>query len=211
MANAVEICNLALSFLGDRATVASINPPEQTAQAQMCATYYPIARSALLEMHDWSFATKRAILARLDDEDDSGWNGVYQLPSDTMHVIRVKPYGTENPLVRDGVQYPFFETNPTDCRFDVLGRKLYTNAENPVAHYVSSEVSEGAFTPTFVTALAYYLAGQIAGARVKGKEGQTVAQTLQKQFMVALSIAKSRDANQQNRRTSFVPKWLAVR
>ena len=144
MANAVEICNLALSFLGDRATVASINPPEQTAQAQMCATYYPIARSALLEMHDWSFATKRAILARLDDEDDSGWNGVYQLPSDTMHVIRVKPYGTENPLVRDGVQYPFFETNPTDCRFDVLGRKLYTNAENPVAHYVSSEVSEGA-------------------------------------------------------------------
>lgn len=211
MANAVEICNLALSFLGDSATVASINPPEKSTQARMCAIYYPLARTAMLEMHDWSFATRRGILSQLPDEDGSGWRGVYQLPADALRVIRVKPYGTENPIVRDGVRYPFFEMNPTDARFEVLGRKLYTNADNPIAYYITSEVSEGLFTPTFVNAFAYYLATQIAGARVKGKEGQTLAQTIQKQFMVALSIAKSRDANQQMKRTDFIPKWLAVR
>lgn len=211
MANAVEICNLALSFLGDSGTVASINPPEATTQARLCAINYPIAKKTMLEVHDWSFATRREFLPRLDDEDGSGWRGVYQLPADALRVIRVKPYGTENPIVRDGIQYPFFEMNPTDARFEVIGRKLYTNADNPIVYYVTSEVSEGLFTPSFVTAFAYCLAQQMAGAKVKGEEGQKLSQLLNKQFVYALSIAKSRDANQQMKRFEFIPKWLAVR
>ena len=69
MASAVEICNLALSFLGDTGSIASIDPPESPAQAKMCAIYYPIAKSAMLEMHDWSFATKRQLLAKLSSEE----------------------------------------------------------------------------------------------------------------------------------------------
>ena len=60
MASDVEICNLALSHLGDTATVASIDPPEGSAQAEHCARFYPIARDALLEKHDWSWATRRS-------------------------------------------------------------------------------------------------------------------------------------------------------
>ena len=211
MANAVEICNLAMSFLGDAASIASVNPPESATQSRMCASYYPIARSAMLEMFDWSFAQKRAFLPRLSDEKGSGWQGVYQLPADSLRVIRVRPYGTEHPILRDGRLYPFPDSDLPDERFDVMGRKLYTNAENPIAFYITSEVNEGLFSPTFVTAFAYYLASEIAGARIKGKEGQALAQNLQKQFVLALSIAKSRDANQQSKRVSFIPKWLAVR
>ena len=50
MASEVDICNLALGHLGDNATVASLNPPEGSVQAQHCARFYPIARDALLEM-----------------------------------------------------------------------------------------------------------------------------------------------------------------
>ena len=63
MASEVEICNLALSHLGDTATVASSDPPEGSAQAEHCARFYPIARDALLEMQNWKFATRRATLA----------------------------------------------------------------------------------------------------------------------------------------------------
>ena len=36
MASDVQICNIALAHLGDTATVASINPPEGSAQAEHC-------------------------------------------------------------------------------------------------------------------------------------------------------------------------------
>ena len=48
MASAVDICNLALSHLGDTATVASLDPPEGSAQAEHCARFYPVARDALV-------------------------------------------------------------------------------------------------------------------------------------------------------------------
>ena len=60
MSSEVAICNLALAHLGDSATVASIDPPEGSAQSEHCARFYPIARDALLEMHAWKFATRRA-------------------------------------------------------------------------------------------------------------------------------------------------------
>lgn len=211
MANAVEICNLALSFLGDSAAVASIDPPDGSSSSKMCAVYYPIAKTAMLEMHEWSFAMRRSGLPMLADDDTAKWRGVYQLPSDALRVVSVRPASGERRLVRNGMPYPRYGENPPEAVFEILGRKLYTNAEDPVATYITANVRESEFTPTFVVAFSYYLALQIAGARIKGKEGQTLAQNLQKQFAVALSAAKSRDANQQMKRIEFIPEWLRVR
>ena len=63
--NDVTICNLALGHLGDIANVKSINPPDQSVQAQLCKRFYPAARNALLEMSSWGFATVRAKLAQV--------------------------------------------------------------------------------------------------------------------------------------------------
>ena len=65
MASPVDICNTALAYLGDVANVVSIDPAEGSAQAEHCARFYPLARDALLEMHDWGFATRRVALAGL--------------------------------------------------------------------------------------------------------------------------------------------------
>ncbi len=50
MPSVVDLCNLALAYLGDDATVASIDPPEGSAQAEHCQRFYPIARDTLLQM-----------------------------------------------------------------------------------------------------------------------------------------------------------------
>ena len=63
----VTICNLALSHLGDTANVQSIKPPDNSKQAQLCAKFYYVARNSLLEMANWGFATKRAVLALVSD------------------------------------------------------------------------------------------------------------------------------------------------
>lgn len=210
MANAVEICNLAMSFLGDAGSIATINPPDGTTASKMCAIYYPIAKSAMLEMHDWSFATKREALPKLSTDESAGWNGVYDVPADCMRVIRVRPHN-RTAAPEWWTSYPMWFVEPDDANFEVLGGKLYTNAVDPVVTYITSEVSEGYFSPTFVTAFAYYLAMEIAGSRVKGEEGQKLSNLLSKQFQVALSVAKTRDANQQRKQVSFTPSWILRR
>lgn len=90
MASVIDIVNLSLSFLGDTATVSSIDPPEGSAQAEHCARFYPLARDSLLEMHTWGFSTKRIQLAMLT----SGWpewTYCYAQPTDALNLLAVLP------------------------------------------------------------------------------------------------------------------------
>jgi hypothetical protein len=90
MASVVDICNLALAHLGDNATIASIDPPEGSAQAEHCQRFYPIARDTLLEMHSWSFSTKRAYGAEVENTW-SMWEYAYAMPNDASDIIAVIP------------------------------------------------------------------------------------------------------------------------
>lgn len=212
MADVVSICNLALSYIGDSANMVSIDAPEKSTQAELCARLYPTAVSALLDMHDWSFATKRKAIPELSDEDGFGWRKVFQLPSDALRIISVKEYVRPcfgDPRFRPQGSYPDFD--PAQLDFEIKDAKLYCNAENAVVEYVSSNTDVSRFTPDFVVALSFFLAHQLVGARVKGKEGQALAQSLFKQFHVALSTAKTKDASQQQKRLHFVPNWIKAR
>lgn len=98
----VTICNLALSHLGDTATVASIKPPDSSIQAQLCARFYWVARNSLLEMAAWGFATRRAVLAKLVPQASDGvdidtngcmvgpWRYMYALPSGVINAFAVQ-------------------------------------------------------------------------------------------------------------------------
>ena len=90
MASVVDICNLALAHLGDNATIASIDPPEGSAQAEHCQRFYPIARDTLLEMHSWSFATKRAYGAEVENTWPM-WEYAYAMPGDASDIIAILP------------------------------------------------------------------------------------------------------------------------
>lgn len=203
MANPVSICNLALSYIGDSATVASIDPPEQTPQSQMCATMYPMAVNALLEMYDWTFATYTAELSQFASEDTRGWKGAYAVPADCLRVVNVHSKAEQK------------SEEPTDKEFilggSLRGRVLYTDADNPVVTYISSSTPAAVFSNAFVIALAWYLANMLAGQRVKGKEGHAMSQNCMKQFDVAIRLAKGFDASQQKIGLGVTPKWIKER
>ena len=95
MASEVEICNLALAHLGDDATIASIDPPEGSAQAEHCARFYAIARDSLLQMHNWNFASKRVALAGVN-MPYTMWAYAYACPGDMMVAVSVLPPEVEN-------------------------------------------------------------------------------------------------------------------
>lgn len=201
MASAVDICNLALSHLGDAATVSSISPPEGSAQAEYCQRFYPVARDALLEMFSWNFATKRILLTPVTGDVPTTWNYAYALPEKCLRMLNVYADGA----VRDddGEDYTI-ESNGTHAI-------IYTNAPLATARYIESVTDTTRYSPLFVNALSYLLASYLAGVVVKGSEGTAMAREMYKWFQVEYGKAASVNANARQFTPEHNPSFLAAR
>lgn len=231
MASEVDICNVALSHLGDAATVASISPPEGSAQAEHCAVFYPIARDALLEMHDWGFATTRAALTQVTNTT-STWAFCYAVPADML-----SPFAVLDPLALDdnsaeitqasnwlqGVSLPaggIYTPQPYQIETAADGTSiLLTNQEDAVLRYVRRVTDTTRFTPLFTKTLHRSLAALLAGPVIKGEAGIKVGAM---QEMIAFGrdgksglfgAAAASDSNQKRTTTRerHQVSWLAGR
>lgn len=201
MASDVEICNLALAHLADEANVSSINPPEASAQAEHCARFYPIARDALLEMHDWRFASRRASLAEVDNPLDS-WAYAYALPNGCIAPRAVHvPETTDDTLTQDFIV-------ETEEDGDLV---LYTNVEDATLRYTALVTDTTKFTPLFVTALSWLLASYLAGPVTKDLK---LKEACLKHFLqVELPKATAADANARkaNPYETYTPAGISAR
>ena len=201
MASVIEICNLALSHLGDTATVASIDPPEGSAQAEHCATFYPIARDAMLELHNWKFATRRAQLAQLDVETWS-WSYAYAKPADALKIISVLPVGAGSDA--ESADYEF------ECSADGTPLIL-SNAEDASLRYIALVTDTTTVSPLFTMTLSWQLASMLAGPILKGDVGAAEAKRCLATAQGFLARAAVEDANQRKVTPVHTPAWMAGR
>lgn len=207
MASEIDIANLALAHLGDDATVASLDPPEGSAQAEHCARFYPMARDALLEMHSWRFATRRAVLAELAN-DWPQWAHAYAKPIDCLRVISVIDPNTEDDLQASGVRAA---KNFTVEINDDLAEVILTNQEDAVLRYVARTIDPTKFPPLFVMALSWQMAGMIAGPIFKGDVGAAEAKRCTQIAQGWLSRALASDAEHRKVSPLHVPDFIAAR
>jgi hypothetical protein len=185
MASAVDICNLALSHVGHKATVAAIDPPEASAEAQLCAQFYPIARNRTLEAYDWSFARVRTSPAGLVNTNPT-WAFCYARPSDAVRILRLLPPES----VDDTPEQAFVEESLADGT-----QVIYSNMEDAVVVYTRIVVDPAKFAPLCVTAISLQLGSMLAGPIIKGREGRAVAQSLAQAAANELAMAKASNAN----------------
>lgn len=201
MASAVDICNLALSILGDSATVSSINPPEGSAQAEHCQRFYPIARDTCLEMHSWNFATKRIALAETNDADISAWQFSYAIPSGYIRALSILPPDQPSEA----------QTKPFIIEANQEGTMIiYTNVEQATLKYIAQITDTTKFSPLFVNTLYRLLASYLAGPIIKGNEGMKVANTMFNDAMRMLTTAGAKDssARSYDAQATHVPSWI---
>lgn len=217
---AVDICNLALSYLGDSATVASIDPPEGSAQAQHCARFYPVALNLLLEAHQWNFITKRAYLALTGTCYFNDWRFVYARPSDANSVISVLPkrcYPAGFLEIWDCTDFLSPQEFELDrqCDFQIETQNgqqvILSNACDAIARYTVSTVQPGMFPAMFTNALARLLASMLAGPLLKGDAGATESRNQFAQYEAQAEKAKSLDANQRHGNHKPVPSSIRAR
>lgn len=208
MTSEVSICNLALSHLGDDATVASIDPPEGSAQAEHCARFYPVARNALLEMHPWGFATKRVALAMLTS-DTASWRYCYATPADALNLLAVLPADSESDYTNS---FGVITNQPFCNELDASGNDvIYTNQESAVLRYTALVDDPTRFSPLFVLALSHHLASMLAGPLIKGDAGKAEAKAQLALMQGYLSQAKDSDMGQRRISMVHLPGAIAAR
>lgn len=207
MSSEIDICNLALSHLGDTATVSSINPPEGSAQSEHCARFYPIARNALLELHAWGFSTKRVQLALLS----SGWpewEYAYAQPSDAVNIMAILPPESTDDYTASGASIP----QPFSCEIAADGTQvIYTDQADAVLRYTAIVTNTEQFSPLFVTALSHHLAAMLAGPIIKGDVGAAEAKRQSEMAEFYLRRARESDASQRRIKLEHMPASLAAR
>jgi hypothetical protein len=199
----VDICNLALGRLGQRANITAIDPPDGTPAAAQCARFYPMARDTALASHAWSFAT-----TRLEPPQYAtpviGWAYAYVLPADVIEVLGfVEPNG----LWRSAYQTDF--EREVDPQFDQF--LLLTNRESAAIRYTRRVTDTTLFSPMFVDALSWLLASHIAGPIINGGAGAKASAAAYQAYQAVIAQAKVRDANQTARQQVFTPSTLGSR
>jgi len=222
MATEVDICNLALAHLGDDATIASLSPPEGSAQAEKAARFYPIARNNLLEMHNWNFAAKRGNLALTTNSLDQ-WDYAYVAPADMMSPVAIISPTSQNDYATrmsagdtpGGITSNYAPTivagQYTPQQFAVEGEFIYTNQENAMLRYQAFITDSSLFSPLFVTTLSWHLASMLAGPVIKGDQGAAEAKRSTQMMTNYLTSAKQSDNLHRDITVEHIVPWTSGR
>lgn len=205
----ITVCNLALSNIGETARVTSISPPDGSAQADLCAQFFPVARDGLLERHPWDFAMRRKALVAVDS-DRSDWAYAYEIPDEVLAVINVVAEAPTNDVSDNGSR----TGQPFTIGIDIDGAKLlYTNVENARIEFVSRVIDSARWSPAFKKALAWELASMLAGPIIKGEEGAKAATNAIRMAEVFVPRARMLDTVRTRRpnQTHDLPPWIKGR
>lgn len=210
---AIDVCNMALGLIGNKAKVTAISPSDGSAEADHCARLYPIAVRSMLELHNWSFAKRKRELtvvnADPDDTDDPAWYYRYQLPDDWVKVIAILPLDTTNDYLVAGVKQPVdYEIKYSE---DDEQQRIYTNEEDAWLRYIYYEDDPNQWSQLFIQAVAWHLASLLAGPIIKGSEGHAEAQRCQQRMSAYLAEARMKDANERQATVERKASWLRGR
>lgn len=175
--NSIDICNLALAYIGNTRSIASM--AEQSKEAILCSRFYNLTREQLLKSFPWSFAVKTVDLT-VTTETDEKYGYVYEYPEDCLRVLRVGEDADHvmRTLDNDGT----------------LIRRIACDVENASARYICDAQDADGYSAEFADLLALALAFRLAGPMVADAR---MTQSVQQQYQYALAVAKQLNAVEQ--------------
>lgn len=187
-----EICNRALLVLGAQGI---LNATQEVETARACDLAYDPMLRLLLEEGEWTFATKRAQLTRLQETPVFQFNYAYALPTDLFRMHRV--YIGDTLEIVDSILYSV-ESGALLCDFDHPVYIVYTR----------SIVDPRLFSELFSDALAYKIAAYIQPTIVESDSKQ---QFLEGKYLQAIRLAKAHDSMGQSKKIGFYSHVVAFK
>lgn len=194
----VTIYNLALSAVGTRARVSALD--EETREAQICNTWYPLVRDTALRAANWPSCRSVARLALqqmassdsdwTEGDPEPGWTYRYALPVDFLYPRWLSDY-----------------SNFTLCSFNNT-TMLQANTEYPVLIYTKRQENPGTWDPDLFKAVALGLAAAIA-LPLHGKADR--ANVAIQDANTLILRARENMANENVEAQDSLPDWLLAR
>lgn len=192
----VKIANMALSNIGTRSTIESLD--EDSPEAQQCKLHFDYARAVALSDYDWSFARKRqALAAHSEAPPEDIWDYRYQYPSDCLVARKI-----ENPLGDDADAVPF------EVEMESDSKSILTDEEDAVLVYTFNQETPDFFTPYFVRTLSFMLAHLIAYP-LTGK--QSLQSDMLNTYRFFIAHAEASDANEKVAKPPRDAEWIRDR
>ena len=180
MSSVVDICNKALSILGQKGIVSlDDNSPE----AYACRTHWGPLRDEVLRKHPWNCVTKRASLNLLLEVPPFEFSYCHQLPADCLWVQSTDPYDY----------------------FVIEGRKLLCNSKQISIRYVHTTDDSTKFDSQLSAALSFLLASELCYNITKST---SLTESLYKLGMEKLADAKASDSLEGKTREKRFGRWL---
>ena len=134
MASSVEICNMALSLLGQEPIMTL---DDTSKSSRLCKRLYEPTLEALLRAYPWTFAIKRVVLSRDTATPSFGFKYQFTLPSDCMRIVSM---------------------NVPDGAYSTEVNKILTDYEEVQLRYVYKVKSSDEYDSQFIYVLALQLA-----------------------------------------------------
>ncbi len=162
----VNIWNRALGHIHETRLVQAETEAEgenATPEAEACALAYDDCLEQLLELYPWPFATRQVNLAKLEDVTRTGWEFAYALPADCVRAQYLLMEDQRGRKQQREFKLPFAVVDGDDNE----SRILVTDADNEdeefeVLEYIGLHDHVGTMPRTFVSALAWLLASELA-------------------------------------------------
>lgn len=203
MTTVVGICNLALGRIGINQYIEDIDDANPRAQA--CKQVYDLCRQQVLQDFPWNFARGVVALATLTTDPPPGWGYAYRYPTDCLQArvisddsgTRSSTWNTRQFLSWD----QWAATIPRRQSWQVMG-----DANEPGSRIIVSDIPEAflwytvdvtetnQFTPLFVSAFAWRLAAELAGAL---KADARLRDSAEQQYVYARSQAAANSLNEE--------------
>ncbi len=152
-----RIANMALTFLG--ATPITDLSDDNT-EGRIVNIHFEQSRDAALEAREWTFAVKRADLAKLEEEPNWGFGSAFLIPSDTLRILEVRDD------MQNRVNYQEL-MNSLNWRRE--GDKIVTDASIIRIRYLARITDPAKYTAAFVQVFAARLAMDIAIALTQSR------------------------------------------
>lgn len=196
MASKTEICNMALSLLGEKSDIQDIDN-EASRQAKVCRLWYTQSRKETLAAFDWNFARHEEALADLGSPPDN-WGYRYQYPSGIIKMREIKRIpGTD------------------EIKFEVrsktisgLEKVILCDVGDAVGIMTLDITTTDMFTPWFTKTMALSLAGNIAIDLTQNRELRDESVRLWRE---SVDVAGAYDAEEGHDDEEVNAPWIDAR
>ena len=177
MSSVVQICNIALSNLGE-AKIAALT--DENERARQCNLRYEDSRDAVLRSHPWSAAVTRASLAASSVAPAWGFAKKFALPSDCLRVLDIED---------------FYQS------YKVEGKFIFTDAGAVNLLYIQKVTDPQQFDSLLLHAIAMKLGAEIAEALTGRAE---LRDRMLSKYLQVLVEARGVDAQERSQPGEFI-------